>query len=281
MENYISSLKNKVFQDIQKIERMECDMLQKSKLIIPRLENSFEELKSFISNYSFKDTAEEVHFFKEVKPRLFCQLVYYNKVYNIEMRMPAGSVEDIKVYLERIQNQIRDFCEMNLDFYGYYRSGNTHLDHLYFLRGKPEVQLQYDSYYFERDYNFSTCYDFKMTKILANEMITIYLNNKLAKITERNAKTEPAQDLHLEAKWTEKKIALGEIVYGIDTLASVCFGNIDIKVLAEKFGDMFNVDMSNIFQIYSDIRKRKINRTEYLSRMIEALKRRMDEDDSK
>ncbi|GHV18263.1 hypothetical protein FACS1894169_14730 [Bacteroidia bacterium] len=281
MENYISSLKDKVFQNIQEAEKMECSMLHKSKLIVPQLESAFEELKSFVSNYSFKNEDEEILFFKEMKPQLFSQLIYYNEVYNIELRMPTGSVESRKEYLELIQNQIKFFFDMNSEFYQYYRSGSTHLDRIYFLRRKPCIQLHVDSSYFERDCCFSTCYGLKMTQILANERLSSYLNVKLAKLQQEGMEIEPYLDFHSGLKWTEKKTALGEIIYGIDSLGSVCFGNVNINVLAKELGDLFDVDMSNIFQIYGDIRKRKIDRTEYLNRMIDALRRRMDEDDNK
>lgn len=281
MENYISSLKDKVSQSIQEVEKMECSMLDKSKLLIPQLESTFEELKSFINNYSFKNDDEEILFFKKTKPQLFSRLIYYNDVYNIELRMPAGSIENWKEYLEMIQNQIKFFFDMNSEFYQYYRSGSTHLDQIYFLRRKPCIQLQVDSSYFERDCCFSTCYGLKMTQILANEKLLSYLNTKYIKLQKETLEIEPSLDFHSGLKWTEKKVALGEIIYGIDTLKSVCFGNTDIKLLAKELGGLFDVDMSNIFQIYGDIRKRKVDRTEYLNRMIDALKRRMDEDDNK
>jgi hypothetical protein len=280
MENYISSLKDKVFQNIREVEKMECSMLQKSKLIIPLLENSFEELKSFVSNYSFKDNDEEILFFKEIKPQLFSRLMYYNEVYNIEIRMPAGSIECRRGYLEQIQSQIKFYFDMNSEFYGYHRSGSTHLDHIYFLRRKPCIQLPFDSSYFERDCCFSTCYGSKMAQILANEKLLSYLNAKLAKLQQEDAEIDLSQS-HSMLKWTEKKTALGEIIYGIDSLASVSLGNIDIKVLAKELGNLFDVDMGNIFQIYGDIRKRKVDRTEYLNRMVKALSQRMDEDDNK
>ena len=281
MENYISSLKDKVFQYIQEVEKMRCIVLHKSKLIVPRLESAFEGLKSFVNNYSFKDEDEEIFFFKEIKPQLFSQLIYYNEVYNVELRMPAGSIESRKEYLELIQNQIKFFFDMNSEFYQYYRSGSTHLDQIYFLRRKPCIQLQVDSFYFERDCCFSTCYGLKMTQILANERLLSYLNVKLAKLQQESMETEPCPDFHSGLKWTEKKTALGEIIYGIDSLGSICYGNVNINVLAKELGDLFDVDMGNIFQIYADIRKRKVDGTEYLNRMIDALRRRMDEDDNK
>ncbi len=280
MDKYVSTLKNTILQNILEIERMECSMLQKSKFIIPILEKGFENLKSFITGYSFKDNAEEIRFFKEIKPRLSSQLIYHGKICNIEMRMPVGSTEDKKMYLMRIQNRIKFFFEENVSFYGYYRSGNTHLDHLYFLRGKPEVRLHVDSFYFERDSGFSTCYDFKLSKILAHEMLEIYLNTRLAGLAQEESNAESIGNLHSNEKWTDKKNALGEIIYGIDTLASVNYGKIDIIVLAEMFGRMFNVDLSNIYQIYIELKGKK-DRTEYLNDMVKALKKRMDDDDNK
>ena len=280
MEKYVSTLENTILHGILEIKRMECDTLQKSKLIIAQLEKGFEDMKPFITNYSFKNDAQEIHFFKEIKPRLFSQLIYYTQIYSIEMRMPTGSIEDKKMYLRRIQKRIRYFFDENLDFYGYYRSGHTHLDHIYFLRGKPDIQLQHESFYFERDANFSTCYDFKMAKILANEMLEAYLNARLLELAQEESNNESIHGIHSNEKWTDQKNALGEIIYGIDTLASINNGNINIIVLAKMFGKMFNVDMSNIYQIYIELRGKK-DRTEYLNRMIKALIRRMDNDDNK
>lgn len=280
MDKYVSTLENMILQNILDVERMECSTLQKSKLLILRMEDAFNGLKSFISNYSFKDDLEEIRFFKELKPRLFSQLVYYNKVYNIELKMPEGSIDDKRVYLKRIQCQIKDFFEDNLDFYGYFRSGNTHLDHIYFLRRKPDIPLCFDNFHFERDSNFSACYDFKVTEILANEMLSVYLNTELAKLAQQERDTESIHGIHSNEKWTDKKNALGEIIYGIHTLASVNHGSIDIIVLAAIFGKMFNVDLSNIYQIYIELKGKK-DRTEYLNLMIKALKKRMDDDDNK
>lgn len=280
MEKYVSTLENNILQSILEIERMECSTLQKSKLIIFKLEKAFGELKSFIAGYSFKDAPEEIRFFKEIKPRLLSRLIYHNKVYNIETKMPAGSIEDKKVYLKQIQKQIKYFFDENFDFYGYYRSGSIHLDHIYFLRGKPETCLPLDSFYFERDSNFSTYYDFKLAKILAHEILSAYLNTGLAKLVQQENNAESINSLHSNEKWTDKKNALGEIIYGIDSLASVNHGNVDIIVLAGIFSKMFNVDLSNIYQIYIELKGKK-ERTEYLNRMIMALKKRMDDDDSK
>ena len=58
-----------------------------------------EEIKKYIKRNGFKDDDEEILFFKEVKPKIFCHLIYYRKVYNTEMHRPVASVEAQKEYL--------------------------------------------------------------------------------------------------------------------------------------------------------------------------------------
>jgi len=70
-------------------------------------------------------------------------------------------------------------------------------------------------------------------------------------------------------------------IYSIHEEKSINAGQIEIKALATILGKIFNVDLSDIYHIYLDIRSRKTNRTEYLSRLIKALNKRMDEADSK
>lgn len=99
-------------------------------------------------------------------------------------------------------------------------------------------------------------------------------------MAQEESNNESIHGTRSNEKWTDTKNALGEIIYGIDTLASVNHGKIDIIVLAGIFGKMFNVDMSNIYQMYIELKGKK-NRTEYLNRMIKALLKRMDDDDNK
>jgi len=285
MEKYVSTLRNRIIQDIQNIEKMEYNTLQESGLIIPLLEKAFEKLKSFISTYSFKDDDEEIHFFKETKPQLFSQLVYHNKIYNIEMRMPTGSINDRKMYLERIQNRIKYFFDINLDFYQYYRSGSTHLDRIYFLRGKPDIQLLLESFYFERDANFSTCYDFKVTKILANEMLSVYINSKLSELERPYSHSNFENNTFfpkVKITWTGKKAELTEQIYAWIEAESFNHGNVNIKELVNYIESVFNIDLGNFYHIFLEMRERKgDSRTIYLDKLVKLLNDRMNEADKK
>lgn len=92
------------------------------------------QLKAFIADYTFRDEVEEIEFFKTVKPRICHRLIYYRKIYNIEMNRPVGSESQRSYLIDEIRG-INRYNEKRSDFVRYYRSGLTHLDALYYLRG--------------------------------------------------------------------------------------------------------------------------------------------------
>lgn len=87
MIQFTSCLKKEIDTKIELIECSEISMITKSLDASRVLANAFNQLKIFILSYNFKEE-EEIYFFKETKPRLCSRLIYYRKVYNIEMNRP-------------------------------------------------------------------------------------------------------------------------------------------------------------------------------------------------
>ena len=258
------------------------DIVEDTPSIILMMETAFEELKSLISEYQFSNNLEEITFFKETKPKLFSKLIYYRKIYYLELNRPVAGYDVIKKYLQKEQCRIHFFSERNADFIQYYRSGKTILDEFYFLRDRREFELNLESFYFERDPRFSTNFDFKVAKLLANDMLAAYLNCQLAKLKHQEESNSYFTNEELPStEWTDKKTALAEIIYAIHEEKSVNAGKAEIKALATIFGRIFEVDLSDIYHIFLEIRSRKTNRTEYLNRLVNALNRRMDDADNK
>ena len=131
---------------------------------------SIEAIKKIISKSTFKTDSEEIIFFKEIKPQFTSKLIFYNMVYKIEMKKPNGGNRILKKYYHNELLKLKAFFDNELEFYQYYRSGSTYLDYKYFQRGKFDIKLALDSYYFEADTTFSTSHDFKVARILANEI---------------------------------------------------------------------------------------------------------------
>lgn len=46
----------------------------------------FEELREFIHQYTFQDNNEEILFFKDIKPFILSERIYFNDIYTLELK---------------------------------------------------------------------------------------------------------------------------------------------------------------------------------------------------
>ncbi|TWI18806.1 RteC domain-containing protein [Sphingobacterium siyangense] len=228
-------------------------------------------LKKYILEKGFMNEQEEILFFKRLKPVLLSKLIYYNTIYKIETKKPFGGDKTIKKYLHNELAKLKRYFDNNLDFYKYYRTNSTYLDHKYFLRGKHDIKLSLDTFYFEADHYFSTSHDYKVAKILANDLIQVYLEDQLYN-TNRSKKQVPAI-----LNWTGSKTALTELIYALHSQGAFDNGNADIKVVAKTFETVFNVDLGDFYHTFMELKSRKINRTKFIDSLRDALIRKMDE----
>lgn len=276
MIDFVAKLKEEVDQKLRIIETREDNILKRALNASELFESVFDRLKEFITTYTFKDEEEEIYFFKEVKPRFFCHLIFYQKVYNIEMNRPIGCLDAQEEFLKHELNCIREYANKRLDFYRYYRAGSSHLDHYYFTRTRRDREEQYrDTFYFERDPVFSTSCDFKVAKILSNDMLQVYIREELELIHRQKYTFDqsPAMATNV-VRWTDKKNGLIEILYSLDTLCSVEGGDISLKQLQSHFERQFGINLGNISRAFAEMRIRN-NPTPFLDSMKEALLERM------
>ncbi|MCT3648403.1 RteC domain-containing protein [Elizabethkingia anophelis] len=240
---------------------------------IQLITQSLSDLKEFILKNDFKNTDEEIIFFKCQKPVIVSKLIYYNAIYKIETRKPYGA-KRIKKYFTKELKKLKRFFDNNLDFYKYYRSNNSFFDEKYFIRGKHDIRLWLDTFYFEADHRFSTSHDYKVAKIIANDLIQVYLEDRL-----NNINVKKGSDNSL--KWTASKTALTELIYALYSHGVFNNGNTDIKLIARAFEDTFNIDLGNFYHTFMELKARKMNRTKFLDSLCEALIKKMDEQDQK
>lgn len=267
---------------MSKIERVEKNEIAKSTQILTFLESKLEELKSFILEYDFKTEEEEILFFKEIKPKIISKLIYYMSVYKIEMNRPKGSCLTLDTYFQVELDRLNQYFDRNIEMYHYYRTGSTHLDKIYFLRNSDaDIPVNIASFYFERDIRFSTGYDYKIAKIIANESLELYIKSQLVKLKkDSEIEYEVSTGLKTRETWTASKTDLAELIYALDTAKCINHGNIKLKALASYLEDVFNVNIGDIYRIYLEIKDRKGSRTLFLDRLKDNLTERMIEADS-
>src|SRR5699024_9021005 len=180
--NYKNVLKN-----IQKKEstfKISAEsIIQQSNEMVIFLREVMKGLKTNVVTNGCNDDRSEIEFFKVIKPQVLGKLIYYNKVYRIEMSRPANNGKMYYNYyslqLERLKLEyVEHICSSN--FYRYYRSGRSDRDAIYFQRGNINYYDGHKSVVFEIDTNFSTFFDFKIAKIIANELFYSYLLTKIS-----------------------------------------------------------------------------------------------------
>ena len=233
MKEKLTDILYKVDIEIDKIDLYGYDIIETSLSMVHRLQNVLVDLRGELQTYTFPTKEEEIYFFKNQKPELLGRLLYFYKIYRIETQCPTGSNEVIRLYINKELDNLTYFFNRNLDFYQYYRSHSTIHDEHYFLRGRTDIRLCTDSAQFDKDPNFSTGYDYKVAKILANEMLRIYLNKKLQKLESENYIEKQQQGINskIPVRFTGKKSALIELGYALASSGDINHGNIEIKEL--------------------------------------------------
>lgn len=282
MKELINNILSEIETDVAVVDLNGYDIIEASLSMVLRLQDVLTDLRNQLQTYVFSSKEEEIYFFKNQKPELLGRLLYFYKIYRIETQCPTGSNEVIRLYINKELDGLTYLFNRNLDFYQYYRSHSTIHDEHYFLRGKTDIRLCTDSAQFDKDPNFSTGYDYKVAKILANEMLRIYLNKKLQKLENESyiEKQQYSINSKTPVRFTGKKAALIELGYALVSSGDINHGNIEIKEFMNFLSSMFNIDLGGYYDAYVAMKERK-DQTAYLNLLAEKLSKRMREDDNK
>lgn len=199
--------------------------IEQYRVAIRICKKAMNKLKNYVASYAFESVGEEIHFFKEVKPKFYSKYIYYISLYNYTLQQPIGSTEIRHAYIQMHLAEIKTFFDHNRAFYAYYRAGMTQMDEVYYTRGGFDVHAELED--FEEDEKYSTSHDYKLSKIIANERFQDYLNLEMARL---NSGAFDWQDLipFKLMHWTAAKIDAVELIYALKASGAINNGNIDI-----------------------------------------------------
>jgi hypothetical protein len=281
MKDLFMPLLDSIQIEMQKIDIEDCQIsVEESVEMVKFLKKCLSELRiSFLSLESIS-AQDEIVFFKEVKPQVLGFLLYFNKIHTLELKRPNGSYNTLKDYYENEHRELTMFYDKNLDFYQYYRSGSEYMDEYYFTRGQFSHDLCIESFHFIIDPDFSTGYDYKVAKIICNEMLRIYHNKKINSLEKQSVIDKNRTLLPIgNMKWTGSKAAAIEFGYSLHASPAINRGQTDIKDIMTFIETFFNIDLGDYYRAYIALKSRKKDRTPFLKSLIDGLIKRMDEDD--
>lgn len=275
---------NDILVQIKKYEKKVSDeatnLIDESYKISTYLRELLFEIKNQISKVGFEDDSQEINFFKNIKPQILGKLIYYNKVFRTETSCP---VNDGKMYYNFFSNELEELkleykehiC--NSDFHRYYRSGRTDRDSEYFMLGKINYHNGLNSYVFEIDPGFSTYYDYKVARIIANELLYTYLLEKINPDYKSDFILQNPESVK-EIFWTDSKNALIELIYALYASGAISHGKIGIRKISLAFHILFRTPLGDIHHAFHRMKERTGSRTVFLDKLKAALEEYMDKD---
>lgn len=237
---------------------------------------ALKKIRKLSEKLPFKNSAEEIYFFKYVKPRIHSKLIYCITLFNIEQNRPVGCYKLQKKYLNSEIKKLQKYFKNNMEFYQYFKRGESYLDKYYFQRNKKFVRIHLDSLNTFLDDTFATTHDTSVAKFIGYEMLISKLQNEIVKLENKiPLKTKIKSNLN----WTGNKVDLVELIYALYAVGIINKGSADIKELASLFQNVFNIELGDYYRTFLEIRSRKMNNTKFLDLLKESLLNRIEESD--
>ena len=237
-------------------------------------------VKKLIAEEKFKNDAEEINFFRNTKPQILGRLIYYNKVYRTETACPVSNGKMYNNYFSKqLTNLKREYIEhiCNSDFYRYYRSGRTDRDNSYFKRGNINYHDGLNSIVFEMDPSFSTFFDYKVSRIIANELLYSYLLTKINPDENPDLILQNSES-YKDIFWTDSKNSLIELIYALHASGAISHGKIGIRKISLMFQILFRIPLNDLHHAFHWMKTRAGSRTAFLDQLKISLEEYMDKD---
>ncbi|WP_444660135.1 RteC domain-containing protein [Flavobacterium columnare] len=272
---------------ILEIHKKEDKILSQNKRLIDEacemtlyLQDLLFTVKKYVIEEGFKNDEEEIYFFHTIKPKILGKLIYYNKVYRIETGCPVNNGKIYHTYFtSRLQELKKEYTEhiCNSDFYRYYRSGRSDKDEVYFRLGNINYHDGLNSFVFEIDSQFSTFYDYKVARIIANELLYNYLLTKINPDENPDVILQNSESTK-DVFWTDSKNALIELVYALYASGAISHGKIGIRKISLLFQILFRVPLGDLHHAFHRMKTRTGSRTAFLDHLKLSLEEYMDKE---
>lgn len=214
------------------------------------MKKNIDELHSLLSTCSFAGREEEITFFKEVMPDVFRELFLSKNYFSFETLCTFKTESQCKEHCVSLLLSMEQFAIEHLEFYLYHHSKSGDQDELYFSIGESRQSLGFDRV---------------LGQLYANERFSIFLKDQL-RLTQTSA-----------LEWTGSKTDVMELVMALHAAKVVNHGKVELKLLATSIENLFGIKLHDCYDVAKKIRMRKINRTSFLTTLIEKLVVRMDD----
>ncbi|RKE52390.1 RteC domain-containing protein [Sphingobacterium detergens] len=274
MKQFLNNLRETTKVTLQAIALNADSELEKAYRKTEYFSGAMKSLNDFVRNHVFTCAEDEISFFKEHKPEINAELIYWNEITFFETNLPMGKKSQLNFYRKGLK-RINLFFERNCELQRYYKQQRTIHDQFLFIRKTKFNPISEDPSV-EIDDKVSTVSSYLIAKLIAYERLGNRLQEKI-KSLKNGQQTSTLENLY-PLVWEEKKVALVELMYALHYYG--CFGTKEIKFLAKIFSKVFNTDLGDFYHTFMEISMRKINPTKFLDGLRECLLKKIQDKNS-
>lgn len=235
------------------------DMVKVAERSLLLIDEYIRKLKETVSNHHFDNVAEEVYFFKKLKPQFISKFIYYSTILEIESHKPNAGKKAQKKYYEVEQEKLKSFYEEQTEFYSYYRREATYLDHKIFVRNSYDLKMKLSFGFYNFDTSFTTSHDHLVARFIASQQMDKYLKKQLENLSD-NVKIKTLSPL----VWSASKVGLIELVYALYQMRCFNGGNVELSEVIKFVERSLDTDLGNFHKTIFEIRNRKQGPTKFL-----------------
>ena len=264
--------------DLDKIGLQTNDPFQRWTASLKLIRDALKKLKTHFDDCVFKDKAEEIPFFKYIKPAFYHWNIYYSELYEIEVNLPKGEVAKQLEFLELELQYVVRFFRQYAFLYQYYKLNAAELDNIYFIRGAEPQNILLPNIP-DLDPQFSTSCDYLFSKFKAYEALRDWLVERILGLRKNpTAPFEPGADAD-RLHWTGDTINLAEVGIGIYQTVQVNHGSASIADIFRALEETFHVTLGIPSKRMSELRRRKrLDRTQFLGEMRDSIERKFEKE---
>jgi hypothetical protein len=251
MQTIYDDLLTELERSLIEIENNKSVRMMKCSQKITICNDAARELRASYFKANLRSALQQIHFFKEVKPKVFSELNYQEKIFHYYNQKPKGSLKNqsryINICLDKVSYTLNNYQEFNI----YWQMNATHLDELYFTRRDYDPKL-HGSLKHPVDIAFSSPADTTLSRILAAMRYLQFLKNELYALT--NPTLDPSWKHISNLQWQGSKTEMVELVYALHASGAI---KGELKGVVAVFEQIFRVDLGNFYRTYTDIKYKK------------------------
>lgn len=215
---------------------------------------------------------EEINFFKIIKQKAQSQLFYYWELRAYQANYPLSGNKAEKKYIQLKLKKAQTFLDSHTNFRNYLKLGHTHHDHLYFTRKGIQGVNTAMAIGSIVESDFYTSHDIILSRIKANESLVAFYETNLKDLRKR--KSNQITSL----QWASSKVAFVELVYALYHTGVFKHKDIPVSTIAKVLGECFQIPSFDIYNTYSDIKRRKKEPSAFLNQMLLSFHQALEKD---